>query len=135
MEFHGIFHEIPWNFPRISTEFHRISWNWGWWNSMEFREFTEFDGIRFRQGYPSIECSARTLAPWSVHTATVKENSFLKFFYIALTSPLGNNTAVCHSVTMLNYDCVIMGLTALEVVPAEDRTKVAGMPTPLWPLG
>jgi hypothetical protein len=35
-------------------EFHGILWKWGWWNSMEFMEFrqlTEFDGIRFWQGW------------------------------------------------------------------------------------
>jgi hypothetical protein len=68
MEFSGI--GIPWNFPWNfswnSVEIHRNLWNFmklrlmefhgNQWNSMEnsteFREFTQFDGIRFRQGGP-----------------------------------------------------------------------------------
>jgi hypothetical protein len=36
---HGIFHGIPWNYE---TKVDGIPWN-----SMEFRQLTEFDGIRF----------------------------------------------------------------------------------------
>jgi hypothetical protein len=38
MEFNGIFHGIPWNYE---TEVDGME------NSMEFRQLTEFDGIRF----------------------------------------------------------------------------------------
>jgi hypothetical protein len=67
MEFHGKFHGIQWN---NSMEFHGtevdgIPWNLmefnGIGNSMEFREFTEFDGIRFRQGrVPVDRCTRNT---------------------------------------------------------------------------
>jgi hypothetical protein len=49
MEFHGILWYIPWKIP---------------WNSKEFREFTEFRGIRFRQG-----CNHRR--------ANVEQNTFM----------------------------------------------------------
>jgi hypothetical protein len=56
MEFHGwisCIHGIPWNL--VSTwnfvEFHETEVDGIPWNSMvEFREFMEFHGIRFRQG-------------------------------------------------------------------------------------
>jgi hypothetical protein len=45
---------IPWNFPSIfpwnSMEFHETEVDGIPFYSMEFREFTQFDGIRFRQG-------------------------------------------------------------------------------------
>jgi hypothetical protein len=52
MGFNVIFHGIPWNFPWNSIEFYEtevdgIPWNSIPWNSMEFRQLTEFDGIRF----------------------------------------------------------------------------------------
>jgi hypothetical protein len=45
MKFHGKFYEK--NPSNVFVGFHGIQFQW---NSMEFRELTEFDGIRFRQG-------------------------------------------------------------------------------------
>jgi hypothetical protein len=42
VEFHG----IPRNFMKLRL----MEFRGNQWNSMKFREFTEFDGIRFRQG-------------------------------------------------------------------------------------
>jgi hypothetical protein len=53
MEFHGIPLNFPWNSMEFSMEFHRImklrlmEFHGIPWNSMEFRQLTEFDGIRF----------------------------------------------------------------------------------------
>jgi hypothetical protein len=43
MEFHGKFHGIPWEISLNSVEFHGTEVD-------EIQEFTEFHGIRFRQG-------------------------------------------------------------------------------------
>jgi hypothetical protein len=65
MEFSMEFHGIQWN----SMEFYEtkvdgipIPWKIPW-NSMEFRQLTEFDGIRFRQGcfVPRVRIEPHTI--------------------------------------------------------------------------
>jgi hypothetical protein len=53
MEFNGVSLNFPWNsigFLWNSIEFYESEVDGTWkipWNSMEFRQLTEFDGIRF----------------------------------------------------------------------------------------
>jgi hypothetical protein len=65
-EFLGKFYGIQWNYMELEfhkTEVDGIPWNsmefhefHGKFHGMEFREFTEFDGIRFGQGaYGSLD--------------------------------------------------------------------------------
>jgi hypothetical protein len=62
-------------------EFSMELWNWGWWNSMEnsmeFRQLTEFDGIRFWQGlYAKVSDTFWSVLLWQKQLKSIK-NVFL----------------------------------------------------------
>jgi hypothetical protein len=78
LEFHGIFHGVPWKkiHEKIRQMFMKIPWNSMEFHETEvdgisFRELTEFDGIRFRQGRSRIiETSAVKGLKHTIHCDT-----------------------------------------------------------------